>query len=98
MLSKLPAVLIALLLTASLLIVATDSAEARRGRNAAFGAGVALGVLGLSALSARANDREHCYRGEPRCHWVRGDCYRNCWGDVECEPGYNKCYRPVHCD
>ncbi len=101
---KIPAILTALLLTASLLIVSTDSAEAKRGRNAAFAAGVALGVIGLGALSAQGHAREHgyvrehCERGPRKCRWVRGECYENRYGDVECEPGYRECRREVYCD
>lgn len=98
MLSKIPAVLTALLLTASLLVVSVDNAEAKRGRKGAFAAGVALGVLGLSALGSDAYARDRCYRGPRECRWVGGECYENRFGDVECEGGYRKCYRPVYCD
>jgi hypothetical protein len=98
MLSKIPTVLTAILLTASLLVASVDYAEAKRGRKGAFAAGVALGVLGLSALGANASSRERCYRGPRECRWVRGECYENRFGDVECEGGYRKCERPVYCD
>ena len=98
MLRKIPAVLTALLLTASLLMAGTDAAEAKRGRKGAFAAGVALGILGLSVMGADARMREGCYRGPRRCRWVRGACYEDRFGDIECEPEYRKCYRPIYCN
>ncbi len=98
MLSKIPAILTALVLTASLVVAGMDSAEAKRGRKGAFAAGVALGILGMGAATTDAYAREGCYRGPRRCRWVRGECYRDRYGDVQCEPSYKKCYRPVYCD
>lgn len=98
---KFAAVAAVLFLAMSLVAVSFDEAEAKRGRRAAFVGGLALGALAIGALSADAHGHyndDRCYRGPRRCHWVRGECYRDRWGDVECEPGYKSCYRPLICE
>jgi hypothetical protein len=72
--------------------------------NGAFIGGLAVGALALGALGADAyyHDDDYggdrCFRGRPRCHWVRGDCYRDRWGDYQCDGGYRRCYRPLICE
>lgn len=96
MFRKASALLAAALLTFSLSAASAPDAEAKHGRKGALATGVFLGLLGAGALAAGAEER--CYRGKVRCRWVSGRCYRDRWGDVDCEPGYEKCYRPVYCD
>jgi hypothetical protein len=97
MIGKASALFVALLLAFSTIVSSAGDAEARHGRKGALATGIFLGILGAGALAAgRGNER--CYRGELRCRWVRGECYRDRWGDLECESGYEKCYRPVYCD
>ncbi len=102
MLKKLAAIFAVLAIAASRVVTSFDSAEARRGRNAAFFGGLAIGALALGALSAQADEADHedgqCYRGAPRCHWVRGGCYRDGWGERHCERAYRECYRPLICE
>ncbi|NJM33648.1 MAG: hypothetical protein HC850_01905 [Rhodomicrobium sp.] len=102
MLKKLSVVAAILVLAASLIVASFDDAEAKRGRRGAFFGGLALGALAIGALSAAEGrgyyEENRCYRGPRRCHWVRGECYRDSWGEVECEPGYRSCYRPLVCE
>jgi hypothetical protein len=101
---KLSAVAAVLALAASLVVTSVDGAQARYGRHGAFIGGLAAGALALGALGAYEADRHYygddgrCYRGRPRCHWVRGGCYRDRWGHYDCEDGYRQCYRPLICD
>ena len=95
---KIFALMMALCLTAALFVTSIDQAEARRRHKGAVAAGIALGILGAGALAAGAAERDGCYRGELRCRWVKGRCYRDEYGDLECEQGYEKCYRPLYCD
>lgn len=97
MIRKASALAAVLLVAFSTLAAGAGDAEARRGRKGALATGVFLGILGAGALAAGASE-ERCYRGELRCRWVRGRCWRDEYGDLECERGYEKCYRPVHCD
>jgi hypothetical protein len=98
MFRKLSALAMTLALAVSVMVASFDTAEAGRRHRGAFIAGTALGVLALGAMGARAYDRERCHRGPRQCRWVRGECYRDRWGDVECESGYEECFRPLYCD
>jgi hypothetical protein len=100
MLKKATTLLSTLALALALTVTSFQSAEARRGRNAAIAGGVALGVLalGAAAASSRAYERGSCYRGPRECRWVGGDCYYNRYGDRICSRGYRECYRPTFCD
>jgi hypothetical protein len=101
MLKKATTLLTTLALGLALTVTSFDSAEARRGRNAAIAGGVALGVLALGAAAAnsRSYDRAGgCYKGPRECRWVGADCYRNRWGERVCEGGYRECHRPTYCD
>lgn len=99
MLKKLSTIAAFLALAASLTLSSFSAAEARyRHRGAVIG-GAALGLFALGAMSAQAGyDRERCYRGPRECHWVRGACYRDRFGDYECDEGHEKCVRPLLCD
>lgn len=84
--------------------------QAEAGRGGRVAAGVAAGIIGLGILGAYAHSRGYrhyddyqryeptCYRGPRRCRWVRGQCWRDRWGDRVCERGYRRCRRPVYCD
>lgn len=98
MFRTLPALAATLALATSVTLASFDAAEAGRRNRGAIAAGTALGILALGAMNARAYHGERCYRGPRQCHWVRGECYRDRWGDYECEPGYRKCFRPLYCD
>lgn len=104
MLKKLSAVAAILVLAATLVAASFDSAEAKRGRNAAILGGLAIGALALGALNAEAeyyadyDEGGECYRGPRQCHWVPGECYRDRWGDKRCERGFRECHRPIICD
>ena len=100
---KLSVVAAILALAASLVVTSADNAQAERGRHGAFWGGLAIGAIALGALAAheadgRYYDEGRCYRGRPRCHWVRGGCYHDRWGRYDCEEGYRQCYRPLICD
>jgi hypothetical protein len=100
---KLSAATAAIALASTLVVASVGNAEARHGRHAAFVGGLALGALALGALSAERDagydyDRDRCYPGPRRCHWVRGACYRDGWGHYDCEPGFRRCYRPIICE
>jgi hypothetical protein len=105
---KLSAVVAALALTGTLAVASAGDAEAYHRRhhhhNGALIGGLVIGGLAVGALGADAYYRdyeyegERCFRGRPRCHWVRSDCYRDRWGDYHCEGGYRRCYRPLICD
>lgn len=102
---KLSALVAILALAGSLVVASVGDAEAKHGRRGAFIGGLAVGALALGALGAYDADayyhdhhRDRCFRGRPRCHWVRGECYRDRWGDYNCEDGYRQCYRPLICD
>lgn len=101
MLKKLTAMAAAAALAGGLVAVSANDAEARSGRHAAFFGGLAVGTLAAGALSTRSYARyydEGCYPGPMRCHWVPGACYRDRWGDLDCEPGYRSCRRALVCD
>ena len=93
-------VFIALAMAVAVSSAATQPAEARGGRTAAFVGGTLFG-LGVLGAYAHARDRAYyggCYKGPPRCEWVPGPCYYNKWGDYVCRRGYERCYRPTYCD
>ena len=104
MLKKLVAVTASIVLAASITVVSFDTAEARRHRHrGVYVGGAALGLFALGALGAQSGyaygyDREGCYRGPRECRWVRGECYRDRYGNFECEESYRECYRPLDCD
>jgi len=64
-LKKLAAIFAVLAIAASLVVVSFESAEARRGGNAAFFGGLAIGALALGAVSAQADEADYedgqCY-------------------------------------
>lgn len=99
---KRPSIIAAsLALAASIAVTGFDTAEAghyRRHRGAFVG-GAALGLFALGAMSAQSGYHgDNCYRGRPECRWVRRGCYRDRYGDYECEESYRECYRPLYCD
>lgn len=96
MLKKLPVAVLTLLLTATITTASFDMAHAKKGRNKAFAAGIALGILGLGMLES--SRREHCERGPVRCRWVRGDCYYNRYDELICESRHRRCEREYYCD
>ena len=99
MLRKFSAIATSLVLAASILVTGFDTAEAGRRHRGAMIGGAALGLFMLGAVAAQsADDRQRCYRGLRQCRWVRGACYRDRFGDYECEDGYEECYRPLYCD
>ncbi len=99
MLKKLSAIAASLALAASITATSLDTAEAGRRHRGAMIGGAALGLFVLGAMSARSEDyRDRCYRGPRECRWVRGACYRDRFGDYECETGHEECYRPLYCD
>ena len=90
--------------TASLLIAAAITAggfaTAEAGHRRHIG-GAAIGLFALGALGAQSeygDSRDRCYSGRRECRWVRGDCYRDRYGNFECEESYRECYRPRYCD
>jgi hypothetical protein len=99
MLKQLSAIAVTLALAASITVTGFDTADARRRHRGALIGGAALGLFALGAMNAQSGyDRERCYRGPRRCRWVRGACYRDRFGDYQCEDGHQECYRPRHCD
>jgi hypothetical protein len=100
MLKKATSALMSLALAMAVTVTTFDSAEARRGRNAAIAGGVALGILALGAAGAYGGprDRVRCHRGPRQCRWVGGDCYWSRWGERICSGGYRECFRPKYCD
>ncbi len=94
--------ILALCLSAAVVAANTQTAEARKGRGAAFAAGVAAGIIGLGIIGAaeaehRRAGRE-CYRGRRVCDVVERDCYENRYGDYICPAPERRCYRPLICD
>ena len=99
MLKKIVATAASLAFATSMMMAATGTAQAGRHHPGAVVGGAALGLFALGAMSAGSRyDGERCYRGPRECHWVRGACYRDRFGDVECEEGHERCYRPRYCD
>lgn len=99
MLKKLPAITASLVLAASITVAGFDTAEARHRHRGALIGGAAIGLFALGVMSERSEySRDRCYRGPRECRWVRGGCYRDRYGDYECEESYQECYRPVYCD
>jgi hypothetical protein len=105
MFKKLSTIAASLVLAASVTVTGFVAAEAgdhhhrHHRNNGAIIGGAALGLFALGAMSARSSDDgERCYRGPRKCRWVRGACYRDRFGDYECEEGHEECYRPRYCD
>lgn len=101
MLKKFAAIAASLLLAASVTVTSADTAEARHRHRGLYMGGAALGLFALGAMSARSSyayGRERCYRGPRECRWVRGSCYRDRFGEYDCEDGYRECYRPLYCE
>ena len=99
MLKKLSTVAASLALAASITVSGFDTAEAGRRHRGAMIGGAALGLFMLGTMNAQSSDdRQRCYRGPRQCRWMRGACYRDRFGDFECEDGHEECYRPLHCD
>jgi hypothetical protein len=100
MLKKLSTIAASLALAASIILTGFNAAEAGRRHRGAFIGGAALGLFALGAMSgpSRYDRGERCYRGPRECRWVRGACYRDRFGEYECDEGHEKCYRPLYCD
>jgi len=99
MLKQLSTLAVSLTLAASVTVTTIDTAEAGRRHRGAMIGGAALGLFVLGSMAGRAdNYRERCYRGPRECRWVRGACYRDRFGDYECEDGHEECHRPLYCD
>ena len=98
MIKKLSAIVAGLALAASITLTGSNAEAGHRHRGALIG-GAALGLFALGAMSGRSyDDREGCYRGPRECRWVRGACYRDRFGEHECEEGYQECSRPLYCN
>ena len=104
MMKKLMSLALAGVVIAGTVTVASDEAEARRGRG--FGAGVAAGVIGLgilgAAAAASAGPRYYyggggCYPGPRQCTWAGRSCWYNRFGDYVCGGGRYVCSRPMIC-
>jgi len=108
MIQRLTSLATVTVIAAALALPTVEQAEAgKRGRVAA---GVAGAIIGLGILGAYAHSRGDryydeydyyepaCYRGPRRCHWVRGRCWYNRWGERVCSRGRRRCHRPVICD
>jgi hypothetical protein len=85
----------------TVVVAATQPAEARRG----FGPGVAVGaLLGLGIAGAYAGPRYYyddgpaCYRGPRQCEHVGRSCWYNSWGERVCRGGEYRCWHPTICD
>jgi hypothetical protein len=96
--------LAALGLAIAISAIPTHEAEARKGRGAAFAAGVAAGIIGLGIIGAAEADARarygggHCYKGRRVCDVVERDCFYNRAGDLICPAPERRCYRPTICD
>lgn len=93
---------VALCLVTAFIAAHTEPAEARRGRGAAFAAGVATGIIGMGIIGAVEAERRYargeCYRGRRICEYVEPECYENRHGDLICPAPEKQCYRPLICD
>lgn len=109
MFNKITKTLMALTMAVSFALPTATSAEAGRGRG--IGLGIAAGIIGLGVLSAAANadrgprhysryedDGPACYHGPRECHYTRGHCYENRWGEEVCRGGRRVCERPLICE
>jgi len=101
--------MMALAAATSMTLAAIPDAQARHGRGAAVGAGVAAGIIGLGILGAAAAARDRpryysryddgaCYRGPLECRWTGRRCFENEFGDTICRGGREICERPLICD
>jgi hypothetical protein len=101
MLKKCSTIAACLLLAASIIVTHSDTAGARYRHRGVYIGGAALGLFALGATARRSSygyARERCYRGPCECRWVRGSCYRDRFGEYDCEDGYRECSRPLYCD
>jgi hypothetical protein len=92
----------ALGLTLALVMAHSHEAEARKGRGAAFAAGIAAGVIGLGILGAAEAEARRsgggCYKGRRVCDVIEHDCFYSRSGDYICPAPERRCYRPTICD
>lgn len=97
MLKKLLSTTMALSIAAGAALTTVQPAEARWGRGAAVGAGVAAGIIGLGILGATAGPRYGCYPGPRQCDWVGRRCWYDRYGAYVCGGGEYRCWRPTVC-
>ncbi len=99
--------MMALAAATSMTLAAMPEAQARHGRGAAVGVGVAAGIIGLGILGAAAAERPRyysryddgrCFRGRMECRWTGRRCFENEFGDTICRGGREICERPLICD
>lgn len=92
----------ALGLALALVVSHSPEAEARKGRGAAFAAGVAAGVIGLGILGAAEAQARYsgggCYKGRRVCEIIERNCFYSRSGDYICPAPERRCYRPTICD
>lgn len=102
MFKKLMSVTLAIALAAGAMLTTVEPADARN-RGGALAAGVVLGVIGATALSAHARSQPRyyaapaCYQGPRECHWTGRSCWYNRFGEYVCGGGQYRCHRPTIC-
>jgi hypothetical protein len=97
-----------LLALAAALIPSGAAPASADGRGAAFGAGVAAGIIGLGVLGAAEAQRErdyyyshygpYCHPGPLECHTYEPRCFHDDYGAFICPPPERRCFRHPVCD
>jgi hypothetical protein len=96
----------AILALAAALIPVSAAPVAADGRGAAFGAGVAAGIIGLGVMGAIEAQREReyyeshyygCHPGPLECRVYEPRCFHDEYGAYICPPVERRCFRREIC-